>query len=587
MSSPPPPPSPPPPFRDPFATQETADSRRDTVKQEVTPVPDVLVGASVRFDWIWLLPSLAVVIAVWLGYETLMTQGPLISITFQTANGLTAGKTRIKHKAVEIGQVKEIDLNDDFSGVVVRARIKKSAEPYLRSSTQFWVVRPRLGMKGISGLDTLVSGAYIELEPGTGPRMRAFAGLETAPMVRMNAPGKKYVLQTASLGSLEVGSPLYYRGLPAGEVLGYTLAKDGKNVQVHLFVQAPYHTMVQNDTRFWKISGIDFSLDAGGIDVKTHSLQALWMGGIAFDSPETLKPVTTTGHDMLFWLYENEAAIAEQAYTRKILFVLYFDASVRGLQVGAPVEFRGIKLGKVTDIRMAYYATNATFRVPVLIQIEPERINVIEGGAQPDTEEAAYALMDALVKRGLRAQLQTSSYLTGQRFVNLDMIPDAPFSLSGFDDKFPELPTTAGTIGEITTSVARLLKTLQSLPLKEMAEELHGAFQGANRMIHAPEILATVQAMGKASTTLVTVLEQVDRQLLVMSDRVGGVTEAAKGALVQTEQALTTVESVIHPDAPLHHNLMEATEELAHAARAIRSFIELLEKRPESLLFGK
>ena len=563
-----------------------ADASTSEEVQRLEAVPDVLPCTAHNFNLVWLLPLFAVVIGAWLAYKTISEKGPDITISFQTANGLVAGKTRIKYKAVDVGRVESIQLSDDLSEVVVAASMGRSAELYLLKDTKFWVVRPRLSLRGVSGLDTLVAGAHIELEPGQGAVARKFKGLETPQVVRMDAPGEKYILQAEALGSLDLGSPLYYRGIAVGEVLGYTLADDERNVDVHIFIRAPYHRLVQENTRFWKVSGVDFSIGTEGIDMKTESLQAMWMGGIAFDTSETLKKVGSLRDGHLFWLFDSKAAIAENAYTKKILFVLYFDESVRGLSVDAPVEFRGIKVGKVTEIRMEYDSKNTTFRIPVLVQIEPERFNEISG-EQPDTEDASYALVDALVQRGLRAQLQTGSYLTGQRFVELDIHPDTQLFLSGFSDKFPELPTIPGSIGEITVSITRLLKTLQAMPLNDMAKELHATLKGANRAANAPELLETILAMKSAAVRLETTLASFDGQLVSLGNRVGGASDAALKTLVQTEKTLATVENMLHPNAPLHYNLVEVTKELSATARTLRSFLELLENRPESLLFGK
>ena len=556
------------------------------------PLPDKV--ASVSFyapkglSIIWLLPVLAVLISAWLGYKTIVEQGPEITIRFQTADGVVAGKTRIKYKAIEIGKVESIRLNRDRSGVVVTARMTREAEPYLREGSQFWVVRPRLSLRGISGLDTLMAGVYIEMDPGHEDGFRSeFTGSETPQVVRMDAPGDQYILMTETLGSLDIGSPLYYRDIPVGEVLGYALAEDDKNIEVHLFIRAPYHRLVQDNTRFWKVSGIDFSISTEGVDVKTESLQSLWMGGIAFDTPETLKKSSTVQDNHFFWLYENKEDIAEQAYTKKILFVLYFDESVRGLSVNAPVEFRGIKVGQVTEIRMQYDPKNTTFHIPVLVQIEPERIYDVLPSDPLEVEGASYALLEALVQGGLRAQLQTGSYLTGQRFVALDMYPDAPLHLSGLEGKFPELPTMPGSMGEITASITRLLKVVQAMPITEMAEELHSTLKGANQMINAPEWLETIHSLKMAANRLDKLLAVVDEQVVVLGDRFEGVSDAAQKTLAQTEKTMAGVEDVINPQAPMHYNLMEVTKELSETARTLRSFIGMLERKPESLLFGK
>lgn len=540
------------------------------------------------FQLIWLLPLLALLVGAWLAYKTLSEKGADIVLHFKTAEGLVAGKTRVKYKAVDVGEVEAIQLNADLSGVDVHVRMQRAAEPYLREQSKFWVVRPRMSLRGVSGLDTLVSGAHIELEPGSGNFQDTFDGLESPPVVRMDAPGGKYILQTEALGSLDTGSPLYYRSIPAGEVLGYTLAPNKQSVLLHLFVRAPYHTLVQENTRFWRMSGVNFSMNTEGIQVKTESLQSLLSGGIGFDTQDTFREESAVQDGHIFWLYDDKSMIAEQTYTKRIVFVLYFSESVRGLKVGAPVEFRGIKVGKVTEISMEYDARNTVFRIPVLVQIEPERVDALrteETGVEADA--AAYDLIETLIQKGLRAQLQTGSYLTGQRFVELDIHPNAPLKRSISPGKFPEMPTMPGNIGEITESISLLLKTLQSMPLGKMAEELHSVLKGANQTVNAPELLEAMRAIQGAATELNTLLTQLNKQPVPLGERVNGVTDAVQKMVVQTEKTLVGVEGMLNPNAPLHYQLLEVTRELSATARTMRSFIELLERKPESLFFGK
>ncbi len=550
--------------------------------------PEAIPYTPRGFQLVWLLPLLALLIGGWLAYKTLDEKGPDIQIHFKTAEGLVAGKTRIKYKAVEVGQVQTIQLNDDLSGVVVNVRMQRAAEPYLRQESKFWVVRPRMSLRGISGLDTLVSGAHIEIEPGPGNPSRTFKGLEIPPVVQMDEPGGKYILQTDALGSLDSGSPIYYRDIPAGEILGYTLAPNKRSVYLHLFIRAPYHTLVQENSRFWRVSGVDLSISADGIKVKTESLQSLLSGGVAFDTPDTVREKAVIQNDHTFWLYDDKATITDQTYAKRIVFVLYFNESVRGLSVGAPVEFRGIRVGKVTEIGMEYDTQNTTFRIPVLIQIEPERMDALRTSHEgEEADAAAYDLMEALVQRGLRAQLQTSSYLTGQRFVELDMHPEMPLKRDNMPGKFPEMPTMSGSIGEITESISLLLKTLQSMPLNGIAEELHGTLKGANRTVNGPELLEAIHSLKGATAQLDRLLTTLNQQPVPLGERVNGVAEAAQKALTQADKSLLGLEGMFNPNAPLHYNMLEMTQELSATARAVRSFIEMMEAKPESLLFGK
>ena len=555
-------------------------------KQTPPPLPKVTYQPPKGFQLVWLLPLIASLIGAWLAYKTLSEQGPKIIISFKTAEGLMAGKTRIKHKDVEIGKVKSVTLNEDLSGVLVTADLTKGTESYLTGNTKFWVVRPRLSLKGVSGLGTLVAGAHIEIEPAKGPPKTTFKGLEKPPVVRMDAPGGKYILQTKGLGSLDAGSPVYYRDIPAGEVLGYTLSSDQKKLDIHIFVRAPFHRLVRDSTQFWKISGINFSISAEGVQVKTESLHAMLMGGLTFETPETLKKSQPVHNGHLFWLYNDKNAITEQSYTQKIQFVLYFDGSVRGLNVGAPVEFRGIKVGKVTDIRMEFDPKNTSFRIPVLVQIEPQRVTEItEEEVNPNTNP--YGLLDRLVESGLRAQLQTGSYLTGQLYVDLDIHPDAPLTLAKTNSIFPELPTVPNKMDEITASLTHLLKKFQDIPINAMADELHSTLKGANQTVNAPEVLNSLRSLQTTIDDLQTLINQINQQLPPLTTQVTEAAVVAQKTIVQAEKTLTSFDAILNPGAPLHYNLMEVTKELSLASRALHSFLQMLENKPEALLFGK
>ncbi|MGI9451265.1 MAG: intermembrane transport protein PqiB [Geminicoccaceae bacterium] len=320
---------------------------------------------------VWLIPLVAGAIAIWLAYTTLAEKGPTVTLSFKTAEGLEAGKTKVKYKDVEVGQVNEVRLADDLSHIVVTAEMVKGAEPYMNDGTRFWIVRPRIGAGGISGLSTLVSGAYVEVDPGEGEARKAFVGLEEPPLVSSEVAGREFVLRADTLGSVSRGSPIQYRGLEVGEILGHELDADGQGVTLHAFVEAPYDRLVTEQTRFWNISGIDFDMTADGVSLSTGSLQSLLIGGVAFDTPltTTASPAADAGRE--FALYDSLKSITESAFTQTVPYLVHFDGSVRGLHIDAPVEFRGMKVGRVADVRLVYDTTNDSLAIPVVIEIEP------------------------------------------------------------------------------------------------------------------------------------------------------------------------------------------------------------------------
>jgi paraquat-inducible protein B len=546
------------------------------------------IEGSRGFSAIWLIPLVALLVGGWLVYKTYDEKGPEITITFKSAEGIEAGKTLIKHKDVTIGLINEVKLNEDFSSVTLQASLVKGVGKYLTPSAQFWVVRPRLSLQGVSGLGTLVSGAYLELEPGKqGKQKKEFSGLESPPLVRSDSQGIRILLTTPTLGSLAIGSPVYYRGIPVGEVLGYDLSEQKRSVHIHAFIKAPYHWMVRENTLFWSVSGVDVSFSADGVRVQTSTLASLLLGGLAFETPETLEESQPAVDESVFPLHPDKQSITENAYSQKIPFLLYFSGSVRGLKLGAPVEFRGIKIGTVTDIKMEFEREQTNFRVAVLVQIEPERVAEINEKGESSSMGTPYELLETLVERGLRAQLETGSYLTGQLFVNLTLKPNTPIRLVGGDKRFPELPTVPTNLEEISTFAFDFLAKLQKLPLDEIGQELIATLQGVNKTVNAPEILKTIRSLDHALIALRDTTMKMDGIIEPVGREIEDAAGAAQVALQRSDELMALMMDVVGPDAPLNYRVLELSQELTSTSRSIRSFIDSMNRKPEALVFGK
>lgn len=470
-----------------------------------TGLPEAVVGKGRRgVSIIWLIPLVAGAIAIWLAYTTISEQGPTITITFETAEGIEAGKTKIKYRDVVVGLVDTIAISDDRSHVVVSASMEKRAVDYLHEGTQFWVVRPRFSASGISGLGTLVSGAFIEVEPGTGESRGAFKGLEIPPVVRSDSPGAKFILLTQKLGSIGAHSPIFFRGIQVGEVLGHEFADDHRSIRIHAFVRAPFHELVRDKTRFWDAGGIDISTGAEGFKIKVESLTALLAGGVAFETLGGVHAGRQAEAGTEFPLFESRESSREFSITEKIPYLLYFDGSVRGLKPGAPVEFRGVRVGTVSDVRFRFaLATNAA-RIAVTIQIEPQRIMSDEDVRRQQKTGKRYEVMAALVSRGLRAQLQTASFITGQQLVALDINPDRRAKQLKFGGEHPEIPTIPSSIKEIMDSVTRILTKLEKLPLDVVIADMRGVI--------SQDLAKALREIAAASRSIRLLAEELQRR---------------------------------------------------------------------------
>ena len=518
-------------------------------------LPEARLDDKRRVSLVWLIPLVALLAAAWLGYHTYTQQGPLVTITFESAEGLEAGKTRVRFKDVDIGLVEAIDLADGLDTVLVRARLSRHMTEYLNQRTRFWVVRPRLTRGQVSGLGTLVGGAYIaaDLAQG-GEARRRFKGLETPPIVTAVEKGKAYTLVSDELGSLAEGSPILYRGIEVGRVVGYALRADHK-VAISVFVNAPYDGWVGRNTRFWNASGVGVSLDARGIRLNTDSLASVLLGGIAFGTPAGTDPGSAAPAETEFRLHADRDAAIAPTFADRELWQLTFSGSIRGLITGAPVEFRGIRIGEVVDIQLSVNIDERSAEIPVTIAIEPGRLGV--DVSEDAAGEQRHRLWNELVAKGLRAQLKTGNLLSGSLYVDFDFYPDAPADTIAWSGEVPRLPTVMNPLDQLSGLVSKLSR----LPLERMGEDLASS-------------LAELRATMAATNTL---LKRLDRETA----------SELNSTLVQTRRTLGAVEKTLAQNSPLQTEAHRVLKELGSAARSLRIMADYLERHPEALLRGK
>jgi len=505
--------------------------------------PAAIVERKSGFSLVWIVPIVAALIGAWLWWDALQKRGPEITIEFHTAEGLEAGKTKILFKSVEVGSIESVELKPDLSGVVCRAEMGPKTEPLLHQETRFWVVRPRIGLAGVSGLSTLLSGAYIEVDPvREGQESREFVGLEVPPQTPIDAPGLKLALDADALGSVGVGSPVSHRGLTVGKVEGYHLLQDTDALRIDIYIEPAYAQHVRADSRFWNASGIDLSFGAEGLKFTASSFVSLLSGGVEFDTvgDEGDSPAAKSG--MLYRLYPDRTA-SREVFTQTREYVLYVTSSVRGLAPGAPVEFKGLRLGTVKSFKMVQpkftdALTDAVVRV--VIEIEPERI-----GMDFRTDSTPKELIGRVIERGLRAQLASGNLLTGSLLVELVIEPDSPVKLRGQPDEL-ELPTVPSTSEEIT-------QTLDEVPA--LMADARRAVSGLANLADSPDVRATVTS--------------------------------AHAALEQASALLASISTQLAAQSSLQIRLADALEELAGGMRAIRQLADTLDRQPEALIKGK
>jgi paraquat-inducible protein B len=549
------------------------------------PAPIVTAAASRRrLSLIWLIPMVAAVIALWLGYKTLTERGPTITITFRSADGLESGKTRIMHKNVELGVVERVELSPDLSHVVVTARMQKWAEPELTTGTHFWVVRPRLSAAGVSGLETLVSGSYIELDPGKGEAAYEFTGLEEPPVVRADVPGREFLLTTSKLGNIGPGSPVFFRGLKVGEVLGYKMGGIDAPLVVHVFVNAPYDRYVYDGSHFWNASGISLKAGATGFKLQVESLQAVLAGGIVFETPARARAGQPSQEDHLFTLYDDLDSVQEAGYTSKAVYQIHFEGSVHGLEAGAPVELRGIQIGRVIDVHVEFDAHDYSLRVPVTVELDTQRIRLVD--TAPNSEEGQH-ILDQLVQRGLRAQLRSASLITGQLMVALDFFPDAPAATIRRQGPHPELPSVPSAFENIMHSVNQLLERMASLPLDQVVTDLRATLQGMQRIVNAPELLQSLKSLNDTLAATRQLAGNTSAQMGPLLASLRQTASAAEAAFKQAGLTMASANDGFGQGSKFHHDLDDLLAQLKDTARSIRLLADYLEQHPEALVRGK
>ncbi len=488
---------------------------------------------------VWLVPVIAILVGAGLVARTAMQKGPEVEVMFKTADGIEPGKTKVRYKNVEIGTVERVELAADLQNVKAMIRMAKSAEPLLVEDAMFWVERPRVSGTNIEGLGTLLSGAFIGMDVGKSKvAKRAYQGLDRAPQIAFTEPGTYFALRANQLGSLDTGTQLYYRRVAVGQVVRYEMDREGRGVNIEVFVRSPYDKFVNSESRFWEASGIDVELSAGGIRVGTQSFNALLSGGIAFETrgdPEAAKPVNA---NTVFRLFEKKMEAMAVEDTEVVRVRMLFDESIRGLAVGAPVDFRGFEVGKVTNVGGEIDEKKGVVKMVVDMDLYPHRlrkINIKKGAAAKSVRDG----LDVLVAGGLRGQLRTGNIVSGQLLVSLDYFKDVPRASVAWNNNPPVLPTIPGSlvmleqqVGDLVTQLGDLAKKLEGLPLDKISEDV-------------------------------------------------------RDAVKSLDSALKSVERQLSDDSMLQQDLRDTLREMTRAAAEARAVLEYQSRHPEALIQGK
>ncbi|MEO8080640.1 MAG: MlaD family protein [Caldimonas sp.] len=553
-----------PPPRDPAVEPPPTPSPPRPAEPAPTGLPRPRVDRAPRFSFslVWLVPLVAVAIGASMLVRTVFLTGPQIEIEFASADGVEAGKTAVRYKEVVIGKVRSVSLRGDHKRVVVGVQLDRSASAFAVEDTSFWVVRPRIGAAGISGLGTLLSGAYIAADAGVSPNSQSeFIGLEAPPLVLRGEPGAIFVLRSDDLGSLDLGSPVFHKRTRVGSVVAYTLDADLDELKVKVFVEAPYQKLVTTNTRFWNASGIDLTLNASGLTLNTQTLTSVLAGGLAFEEPPGATHAPAAPENTVFTLFDDRRAAIAPPDGPAVRVRMVFDQTIRGLSEGAAVDLLGIEIGQVRSVTLQYDPVRKRFPIAVVADVFPQRLGAVRAAlmreAAPEVGGDS-AVLRRLVEAGLRAQLRTGNLLTGQLYVALDFVGKEPHKASIDADGTVTMPTVRGTLSEIQPQIAEIVQKVSKIPFEEIGRDLRST------------LAQTRTAIGQLTPEAQKALAEVSRTL-----------SKAQASLESLDRNVTD------PNAPVQRSLDEAMQELQRTSRSLRVLSDYLQRHPEALLRGK
>ncbi len=520
-----------------------------------------------RMSPIWFVPMVAAAIGLWMAWHSYATRGTLITISMDTAEGIEAGKTLVKARNVAVGRVEKVQLSDAFDHIIVTARMAPGTQRLLRADTQFWVVKPRIGRAGISGLGTVLSGAFIRVQPGqSDSHADEFVALEQPPATPPDAQGLRIALSSEQADAASAGDPVSFQGYDVGRVESAEFDITTRQLRYRLFIRPPFDRLVTSNTRFWSRSGLSVTLNSEGLSVDVSSLEGLFGGGIAFGVPAGLsqgEPVAENSH---FVLYADEEAARQGSFDRHLSFILMIEDTVRGLSQGAPVEFRGVRVGTVAEVpyqfRQASLETLVRAAIPVLIHIEPQRLGTFGGAADDATWRARF---DDLIEDGLRASLKAGNLLTGALFVDLNFYPDAASARPGTPvDGLVEFPTVASGLTQLEHKLGRTLDKLNALPIEPVLDQLEG------RLDDAAGLLEKLDA----------VTGRLDQ--LLSSPQ----TQGLPAALLHSLEEMRMTLGGFQPGGSAYQDLGSTLRRIDRMLQDLQPLLRTLDQQPNALIFN-
>lgn len=535
-----------------------------------------------RISAIWIVPIIALIIGIGLMINEWRNRGVPITIEFSSAGGLAAGKSELHYRDVVIGTVESIEFSEDQEKIIVGVSVNRNNKDLLTEDSQLWVVKPRFSSRGISGVDTLISGSYLQIQPGTSSKeSREFVGLEAPPITPVGDAGLHITLSAIEGNDIAVGVPVIYHGIVVGRVEQVSFSVESREVEYDLFINAPYDALVTSNTVFWQANGVRLRQSSTGFEIDIASMQSLMSGGIEFDVPDEM-PIGYEVQDYArFKLYSNENDYVNFREYESIEYLMEVTESVRGLNEGAPVEFRGYRIGTVhvPELNFAAITGNASEKggkqsVYIVIRLEPGR--VLE---EYDLTEFKQ-FIDSAIKDGLYASIDSLSLITGARMVNLDYGDKPVDKIARYGD-YELIPSREGGFSQITDSANKLLNNLNALPIEQTINEVNSALASLNSTLKSADSALN-------DSDLSATIKNVNASMASLNTLISGLNESnASQNLGKSLGALESTLAGFEPNSELYRDLTATVAQLRKTLDDLSPFVNQLSRRPEMLIFGK
>ncbi|TDP38910.1 paraquat-inducible protein B [Idiomarina aquatica] len=517
------------------------------------------------FSPIWLIPLLALAVALWMVWQESAGSGPQIEVLISDAEGLEAGKTPVRVRNVDVGLVSEISLSEDMSAAVLTIEMNENTQRMLAEDSRLWVVKPRIGRQGVSGLSTLLSGAYIRLQPGSSEQTATrFEALEEPPVTPQQTPGRRITLTSSVNSAVVVGDTVQYNGLSVGQVEKVDFNVDDRSMRYQVFIEQPYDELLTENTRFWLQSGLSLRWNANGLDVSLGSFESLLGAGINFGVPEGQPSGAKMTEERSFELFASAEAARQQGFVNGIDYVILLDESVAGLEEGAPVQFKGVRVGTVLKVPLRWNPTDSDKaplkQIPVLVRYEPERMD----GLVPDTDIGYWReRLPELFEQGLRANIRASNLLTNTLYVDLRFYPETELQAQSEFAGYSVMPSMVSDFSRLEEKLNQLLDKFNDLELEQSLTEFSEAMTATEQS--ADEIEALAQSVA-------AIVEQPGMQQLP---------QLLQDNLTQLERLLSSVDDGSATRRQLHRTLSN----IEALTRDLKPLAEQLREQPNSLIF--